>query len=52
MYENLVQQIVGGQFGADGDIAEAVERDKQRQKLKREIVVLEKKLLREKRFNK
>lgn len=52
MYENLVRQIVGGQLGADGDIAEVVERDKQRQKLKRDIVVLEKKLLREKQFNK
>ena len=52
VYENLARQISGGRLGADGDIEEAVARDKQRQKLERDIVVLEKKLLREKQFNK
>ena len=52
VYENLARQISGGRLGTDGDIEEAVNRDKQRQKLKREIATLEKKLLREKQFNK
>lgn len=51
-YENLVRQIAGRRLGADGDIEEAVGRDKQRQKLERDIAALEKKLLREKQFNK
>ena len=52
VYENLARQISGGRLGTDGDIEEAVERDKKRQKLEREIASLEKKLLREKQFNK
>ena len=52
VYENLARQIAGGRLGVDGDIEEAVDRDKQRQKLERDIVALEKKLLREKQFNK
>ena len=52
MYENLARQISGGRLGTDGDIEEAVDRDKQRQRLERDIVALEKKLLREKQFNK
>ena len=52
VYENLARQISGGRLGTDGDIEEAVDRDKQRQKLERDIAVLEKKLLREKQFNK
>ena len=51
VYENLVRQIAGGRLGADGDIVEAVGRDRQRQKLEREIAALEKKVLREKQFN-
>ena len=51
VYENLARQIAEGRLGESGDITEAVERDKQRQKLEREIAVLEKKLLREKQFN-
>ena len=51
VYENLVRQIAGGRLGAAGAIAEAVERDRQRQKLEREIAALEKKVLREKQFN-
>ena len=52
VYENLARQISGGRLGTEGDIEEAVDRDKQRQKLERDIAVLEKKLLREKQFNK
>jgi len=52
VYENLARQISGGRLGTEGDIEEAVDRDKQRQKLEREIAALEKKLLREKQFNK
>ncbi|MBS3901244.1 MAG: DUF4391 domain-containing protein [Dethiobacter sp.] len=51
LYENLARQIAGGRLGADGDISEAVDRDKRRQKLDREIAALEKKVLREKQFN-
>ena len=51
VYENLARQVAGGRLGADGDIAEAVDRDKRRQKLKREIAALEKKVLRETQFN-
>ena len=52
VYESLARQISGGRLGADGDIEEAVDRDKRRQKLERDIATLEKKLLREKQFNK
>jgi hypothetical protein len=52
VYENLARQISGGRLDAESDIAEAVERDKQRQKLERDIATLEKKILREKQFNK
>lgn len=51
VYENLARQIAGGRLDAASDIADAVERDKQRQKLEREIAALEKKILREKQFN-
>ena len=52
VYENLARQISGGRLGTDDDIEEAVDRDKKRQKLERDIAALEKKLLREKQFNK
>jgi hypothetical protein len=52
VYENLARQIAGGRLGTEGDIAKAVEKDKQRQRIEREIAVLEKKVLREKQFNK
>lgn len=52
VYENLARQIAGGRLGTNGDIEEAVDRDKLRQKLERDIDALEKKLLREKQFNK
>lgn len=51
VYENLARQIAGGRLGVYGDIEEAVDRDKQRQKIERDIAALEKKLLREKQFN-
>jgi len=51
VYENIARQIADGRLGEHGDISEAVESDKRRQKLEREIAVLEKKLLREKQFN-
>ena len=51
VYENLARQIAGGRLGTGGDIDEAVDRDKQRQKLEREIAALEKKILHEKQFN-
>ncbi|GAB1476928.1 hypothetical protein MASR2M70_17640 [Bacillota bacterium] len=52
VYENLARQIADGRLGVDGDIEEAADRDKQRQKLERDINALEKKLLHEKQFNK
>ena len=51
VYENLARQIAGGRLDTEGDIADAIEKDKQRQKLEREIAALEKKVLREKQFN-
>ena len=45
-------RFAGGRLGTAGDISEAVDRDKQRQKLERDITALEKKILREKQFNK
>ena len=51
VYENLARQISGGRLGTDGDIEEAVDRDKRRQKLERDIAALEKKMAKEKQFN-
>ena len=51
VYENLTRQIAGGRLNAGGNIAEAVEIDKRRQKLEREIAALEKKVACEKQFN-
>jgi hypothetical protein len=51
VYANLVRQIAGCRLGTEGDINESVEHDKQRQRLLREIAVLEKKVQREKQFN-
>jgi hypothetical protein len=52
VYGNLARHIAGGRLDSEGDISEAVEKDKLRQKLEREIAALEKKLPREKQFNK
>ena len=51
VYENLARQIAGGRLDAGGNIAEAVEIDKRRRKLEREIAALEKKMASEKQFN-
>jgi len=51
VYENLVRQIACGRLGTDGDIEEAIDRDKRRKKLERDINALEKKISREKQFN-
>lgn len=51
VYENLARQIAGGRLAGGGSIAEAVEIDKRRRKLEREIAVLEKKVASEKQFN-
>lgn len=51
VYESLARQIAGGRLDAEGDISEAVARDKQKQKLEREIEALEKRVMREKQFN-
>ena len=52
VYENLARQIAAGQLAQSGDIGQAVENAKRRQKLEKDIAALEKKLLREKQFNK
>lgn len=51
VYESLVRQIAGGRLGAEGDLAAAVDRDQRRQRLERDIALLEKKVLREIQFN-
>ena len=52
VYENLARQIADRRLEMVGDIGEAVNRDKQQQKLERDIVALEKKVERERQFNK
>lgn len=52
VYQNLARQIAGGRLDGVEDLVEAVERDKRRQKLEREIAALEKKIMKEKQFNK
>ena len=51
MYDDLVRHIAAGRLDVERSIVEAVELDKQRQKLEREIATLEKKILCEKQFN-
>ena len=51
MYDDLVRQIASGRLDVARNIAEAVDIDKQRQKLECGIVALEKKILCEKQFN-
>jgi hypothetical protein len=43
--------VATSKSGSEGDIAEVVDRGKQRQRLEREIAASEKKILREKQFN-
>ena len=51
MYDDLVRQIASGRLDVERNIVEAVELDKQRQKLERDIAILERKILCEKQFN-
>jgi len=51
VYENLARQIAGGRLDMEDDLAAAVDRDQRRQRLEREIALLEKKVLREMQFN-
>ena len=51
VYANLARQIAGGRLDAAVDITQAVDRDLRRQKLGRDIAALEKKIVREKQFN-
>ena len=54
VYENFVRQIAGETLtsGAGETLKESVERDKHRQELEKQITALEKKIRREKQFNK
>jgi hypothetical protein len=56
VYENFIRQIAGDRLALndtqdDNDIKNAIDSDEQRQKLKKEIAALEKKILNEKQFN-
>ena len=52
VYENLIRQIAGDRLtDSDDGIKEAVNRDERRQKLTKEIAMLEKKIKNEKQFN-
>ena len=51
VYKSLARQIAGGRLGAEGDLAAAVDRDQRRQRLERDVALLEKKVLREIQFN-
>ncbi len=51
VYGNLARQIAGGRLGTEGDLSEAVDRDRRRQAYEREIALIEKKMTNEKQFN-
>jgi hypothetical protein len=51
VYENLIRQIAGNRLGGEDVIKDAVINAERRQKLEKEIAALEKKILREKQFN-
>ena len=52
-YENFVRQIAGKTLSGTGEsLKESVERDAHRQELQKQIVTLEKKIRRERQFNK
>lgn len=52
-YENFVRQIAGETLSWTGEtLKESVERDERKQELQKQIVALEKKIRREKQFNK
>lgn len=54
VYENFVRQIAGETLssGAGETLKGSVERDKRRQELQKQIMALEKKIRRERQFNK
>jgi len=53
VYENFVRQIAGESLSRTGEtLKESVERDKRRQELQKQIASLEKKIRRERQFNK
>ncbi len=53
VYENFVRQIAGEPLSQTGEtLKESVERDNRRQALQKQIAALEKKIRREKQFNK
>jgi len=51
MYESLTRQIAGGRLDSGISLAAAVERDRRRSRLNREISALEKKIQLERQFN-
>ncbi|MCX7027925.1 MAG: DUF4391 domain-containing protein [Spirochaetes bacterium] len=51
VYESLARQIAGGRLDSEDDLAAAVDRDQRRQRLERDIALMEKKVLRELQFN-
>jgi hypothetical protein len=51
VYENLIRQIAGERLGGEDIIKDAVVNAERKQKLEKEIAALEKKVLREKQFN-
>lgn len=58
MYENFIHQIAGERLAQSGEasepeqnLAESIARSKARQKLKRQIAALEKKIMKEKQFS-
>jgi len=53
VYENLIRQVAGDRLNKfDDDIKTAINNEEKRQKLEREIAVLEKRVQNEKQFNK
>ncbi len=51
MYESLTRQIAGGRLDSGISLPEAVEKDRRRRRLNREISALEKKIQLERQFN-
>jgi len=51
VYENLARQLASGRLDSGDDLMEAVDFDRRRRKIEREIATLEKKMLVDKQFN-
>lgn len=51
MYGSLARQIASGRLDAEDDLSSAVDRDRRRLRLERDIALLEKKIQREPQFN-